>query len=439
LAADLRRFFSRHAKSNTINAHTLARLPLVDPGGLAPVALPDTAARARLDRHVRAAARLTREIGERKTRIIELARQAMPEIGTVLSQKLARADLAVLEHYGDPRTLAKAGDALVTLVAGASAGRGDPHGKVDAFRAAARSALALYGDSPAVAFDVLADEIATEIRLLRAAETERDRHGDAREQAYILVDPDQLARSLPGLGTIGAPMLVSVLGDPDRFARGSQVKSFTGLTPRASETGETSPLGPAHLQGRQPRPTHPADPLRGHRPPTRPGGSCSTRFQGRLHADLGVAEEPRDRAEGAGLVDGSLELLLVGARDRGAHGDPRGGDCRLAVDLVEGHRRGHRCLVRGDVLLTEHQVQRHREARGVRGRQQFLGAGLAAGLLGPRRPRHLQGFIRPTVRGDPARAPGEVALPIGTGGSVSNRHVGSLDRMGLTCKPLVTL
>jgi len=33
-AADLRRFLSRHAKSNGIDADTLARLPLIDPGGL---------------------------------------------------------------------------------------------------------------------------------------------------------------------------------------------------------------------------------------------------------------------------------------------------------------------------------------------------------------------------------------------------------------------
>jgi transposase len=269
-AADLRRFFSRHAKSNTIDAHTLARLPLVDPGGLAPVALPGAPSRARLDRHVRAAARLTREIGERKTRVIELARQAMPEIGTVLSQKLARADLAVLEHYGDPRRLASAGEELLTLITEASTGRGEPTRKADAFRAAARQALELYGDSAAIAFDVLADEIATEIRLLRATENERDRHADAREQAYEQVDPDQLARSLPGLGAIGAPMLVSVLGDPDRFARGSQVKSFTGLTPRASETGETDrkgqPISKAGNRDLRTQLTRSADTARRHDP-----------------------------------------------------------------------------------------------------------------------------------------------------------------------------
>ena len=57
-AADLRRFLSRHAKSNGIDADTLARLPLFDPAGLRPLQLPG-AERAALDRRVRAADRLT--------------------------------------------------------------------------------------------------------------------------------------------------------------------------------------------------------------------------------------------------------------------------------------------------------------------------------------------------------------------------------------------
>ena len=38
-AADLRRFLRRHAKSNGIDAETLARLPLADPRGLQPPGL----------------------------------------------------------------------------------------------------------------------------------------------------------------------------------------------------------------------------------------------------------------------------------------------------------------------------------------------------------------------------------------------------------------
>ena len=33
------------------------------------------------------------------------------------------------------------------------------------------------------------------------------------------------------------------MGDPARFARGKQFRSFTGLTPKASETGETDRKG----------------------------------------------------------------------------------------------------------------------------------------------------------------------------------------------------
>jgi transposase len=57
-ASDLRKFFSRHTKTNGIDADTLARLGIVDPAGLIELALPN-AARAALDRRVRAIDRLT--------------------------------------------------------------------------------------------------------------------------------------------------------------------------------------------------------------------------------------------------------------------------------------------------------------------------------------------------------------------------------------------
>ena len=57
-AADLRRFLRRHAKSNGIDAETLTRIPLADPGGLQRLELPGAEAAA-LDRRVRACERLT--------------------------------------------------------------------------------------------------------------------------------------------------------------------------------------------------------------------------------------------------------------------------------------------------------------------------------------------------------------------------------------------
>jgi transposase len=117
-AADLRRFLSRHTKTNGIDADTLARLPLFDPAGLQPLVLPGTE-RAALDRRVRATDRLTQQGALHKRRIKDLVRQLLPM--TPLTGELGVADLAVLERFADPNTLVKLGlKRLTALIAKAS-------------------------------------------------------------------------------------------------------------------------------------------------------------------------------------------------------------------------------------------------------------------------------------------------------------------------------
>src|SRR6266487_4544622 len=238
-AADLRRFLSRHAKSNGIDAETLARLPLVAPSGLVPVEL-GSAARASLDRRVRAVARLTADIGRRKNRIRALAQQLIPTIPTALSDDgLNQTDLAVLERYADPRALLAAGPARLTrLIATTSRGQLG-QAKTQALRTAAAEAVTLWDGDSAAALDDVAAEIASEVRLVRAAEAERTRHQTARDTAMARIDPAGLAASLPGLGPVGAAQLVATMGRPGRFPHAGAFKAFTGLTPRASETGQT--------------------------------------------------------------------------------------------------------------------------------------------------------------------------------------------------------
>jgi transposase len=241
-AADLRRFLSRHTKTNGIDADTLARLPLFDPTGLQALELPDTA-RATLDRRVRATDRLTRAGAEHKVRIKDLVRQLLPM--TPLTGDLGVADLAVLERWANPNALLKAGAKRVcAVIVKASHGHQGAE-RAGEWLAAAQASLELYADHPAVAFEDLAAEVATEVRLLRAIQAELAAHAGEREAAYQRVDPDGLARSLPGLALIGAPALAAAMGDPARFAKGKQFRAFTGLTPRASETGDTDRKGQA--------------------------------------------------------------------------------------------------------------------------------------------------------------------------------------------------
>ena len=241
-AADLRRFLSRHTKTNGIDADTLARLPLFDPAGLQPLQLPGVE-RAALDRRVRACDRLTQAAAEHKVRIKDLVRQLLPM--TPLGGDLGIADLAVLERWADPNALVKAGAKRVSAVIAKASHNHQGAERAGEWIAAAEASIDLYAGHPAVAFTDLAAEVATEVRLLRATQAELAGHAREREDVYHWVDHGALARSLPGFGEVGAPALVATMGEPARFRRGKQFRSFTGLAPKASETGDTDRKGQA--------------------------------------------------------------------------------------------------------------------------------------------------------------------------------------------------
>jgi transposase len=239
-ASDLRKFLSRHTKTNGIDADTLARLPLIAPAGLLEVWLPD-AAQAALDRRVRVTDRLTREAAERKVRIKDLTRQLFPM--TPLTTELRLADVAVLERWANPNVLVKVGIKRVTKVIG-DASRGQlGEERAQEWMDAAHAAIELYGAHPAIAFEDLAAEVATEVRLLQEIQRELATHAAEREVAYRWVDPQRLTRSLPGLAEIGGPAVTAIMGDAARFPTAKAFRAFTGLTPRTSETGESDRKG----------------------------------------------------------------------------------------------------------------------------------------------------------------------------------------------------
>jgi hypothetical protein len=242
---------SRHAKSNGIDADTLARLPLVDPAGLHPLQLPE-APEAALDRRVRACDRLTLKAATHKRRIKGLIHQLLP--ASPLTGELGQADLAVLERWADPHALVAAGHArLQRVLATASAGQQGTE-RATPWLTAARAALELYGDHPAMAFTELAAEVTSEVRLLRATQAELEVHARKREACYQRVDPAALARSLPGLATIGGPALVATMARP-------------AASPPRPSSGP-SPAWP-------PRHPRPASPTARANPSPRPATSCS--------------------------------------------------------------------------------------------------------------------------------------------------------------------
>lgn len=240
--AHLRKGLARGKKTNRVDAEVLAKLAVWNREALHELELP-TGERAELDRLVRATERLTEEIARHKARIRDLARAAMPLVGQAISKTIGRADLEVLRSYGDPRALLGLGlEGLTALISEVSRGE---HGeaKARAYLRAAEEAVELYGDSGAASFGVLQEELAAEISRLEVAEAALRPLERRREEAYREVDPTGLARSLPGIARVGAPLGVAFTGRPGRFPSGDRYASYVGLVPRSSETGETDRKG----------------------------------------------------------------------------------------------------------------------------------------------------------------------------------------------------
>lgn len=59
----------------------------------------------------------------------------------------------------------------------------------------------------------------------------------------------QLLQSIPGVGSRLAEVVVSLLGDPQRFRTGKQVAAYVGLTPRQYQSGDSDRQGRISRQG----------------------------------------------------------------------------------------------------------------------------------------------------------------------------------------------
>ena len=157
---------------------------------------------------------------------------------------MSKTDLAVLERWADPRALLAAGRARLLAVIGKTSHGQQGPARAEQWRAAAAAALELYGDHPAIAFTDLAAEVATEVRLLQRRPGRAGRPRRRPGGGLPIHRPGALAASLPGLAEVGAPD-----GDRDHRPRragsgpASSSARFTGLAPRASETGNTDRKG----------------------------------------------------------------------------------------------------------------------------------------------------------------------------------------------------
>jgi transposase len=282
-SSDLRNYYNKHAKTDKLDSRVLARLPLLHPEGLTPHSGPTPADPLR--RAVRRRTKLVKARTAAFQRLDALVELLGPSWADVLGTgNYSKTALVVLERYGDPGALKRAGlRRLTDLMIKTSKGawRGD---KAAELLVAVDESLALWAKG-GLDFAELGLDIAGEVRVVRSIQAEitdletriavlfaaADRHVESKATEAEVTSNDEpsaksvsaepgsagtrsdenatkvesrgIVASIPTLGrTLGAGIL-GRFGDFDRFDSLAGVRSFTGLVPKVDQSGTSGGHG----------------------------------------------------------------------------------------------------------------------------------------------------------------------------------------------------
>ncbi len=249
-SADLREYYSKHAKSDRLDSRMLARLPLLHPEGLhAAEGLGPADA-------LRRASRLRSSLVKRRSMILARLDSYLELLGPGWHAAFG-GDLAnitplrfLAAGYADPHAVRRLGVSRLTrFIWRYSHGAfGEQYAR--GILAAAAETLQLWDGE--LSYPDLAEDAAAEARLALALTTEiRDLD---RKIAALLhqLDPAGILTSVPGVGATGAAQILSRLGDPARFRSLAGARSFSGLVPSLTASGLSGHHGPPTKSGDAP-------------------------------------------------------------------------------------------------------------------------------------------------------------------------------------------
>jgi transposase len=174
--------------------------------------------------------------GLRLDALIELFGAAYAD---TLSSDYTKTALVVLKCYADPRALKRLGRKRLTVLV-IRASRGNyREAKADDLLAAADEAIALWAGR-GLDFAELAEDIASEVRVIVALDAEIAAADDRIDALYDEADPAGFVRSAPGIRVTLAAGVLGRTGDLNRFANLAGVRSFTGIVPKIDQSGLTN-------------------------------------------------------------------------------------------------------------------------------------------------------------------------------------------------------
>jgi len=240
-AHDLRRFWARHVKNDSVDAEALARIGFMAPQVLRPIKI-DARANA-LTRWVKRQFRAGRAFGKLKRAFWDLADVLVPGVRRVLDDPLSVVGKAFFERYANPFTVVRLGRKRFTAVMERAAGRYAGPAVISAlYEACERAVEAHLKAGASLDFADLHEELRLALEELEQSVSRQARIRKRLEELSKELDPQGIVRSIPGLGVVTGAACLAALVSRD-FRNGKAFRAYTGLVPRVAESGQSLSKG----------------------------------------------------------------------------------------------------------------------------------------------------------------------------------------------------
>ena len=242
-AADLRKYYRKHTKSDRIDAQVLAKLPLIDPENLNQLWLPDSVIGA-LKGYCKQRDKIVGNISSRKIRIEAHFTCVNPKLmETFGKNKFTAMSRAFLRHFVDPYKVKRFGlEKLTRFLKKHSHGRIRSElprkifdASVDTTRMYQQTRT--QGQLP-FDFEQVQDEINIELDIMEYEEQKVALLDEKIAELYEQVDPDKALQSLKGFGPVISANIMGIVGNFLRFPNVRAYQCYCGCVPRKKQSSD---------------------------------------------------------------------------------------------------------------------------------------------------------------------------------------------------------
>lgn len=246
---DLRRFYSKHTKSDFKDAQSMARMPWVDKDNLRKLVLKDKELFV-LERIVKQFSRLGNEISKCKNRVHNIFQILNPNLLKLLGDnKFNKLGMCLFKKFANPFKIKQAGlDKFRTVLSDSANGNSNLN-IIDSIYNVSLKHCELLEDiernmnPQSFDLDAIGEELELELKHIEFLEKQRSILKKKMEKSLKEIVPHPVLQSFKGIGNVIASVILTSLGNLKNFPNIRKVKGFLGLIPKKKQTGNTDRQG----------------------------------------------------------------------------------------------------------------------------------------------------------------------------------------------------